>query len=361
MITIAKPAIGSEEKAAVLKVMDSGMIASGLVVNEFQNNFARYVGTKYGVATTSGTTALEVAIRSLGITRGDKVITTPFSFIASTNAIVYVGAEPIFADIDPNTYNLTPEGINSAIEMNPDAKAVLIVHLFGQSCNMDEIVSVVKQKNILLIEDCAQAHGAMWNGKKVGGFGDVAAFSFYPTKNMATGEGGMVTTNRVDVAEKAQMYVNHGMKVRYHHDVVGYNYRMTNIAAAIGIEQLKKLDGFNDERIRHAELYKRFIRNPLVVIPGSPKETHHVYHQYSVRVKNRKRDDLIKLFEKNGIGYGVFYPLTIPEQACYNQFNFKKVWANADLVKEEILSIPVHPLLSDDDIKTVSDVINKLE
>jgi perosamine synthetase len=361
MVTIAKPALGAEEKNAVTAVIDSGMIATGAVVHEFERKFADYVGVKHGIATTSGTTALEVALRSLGIGKGDKVITTAFSFIASTNSIVYVGATPVFADIDSNTYNITADEIRKSYYANPGAKAVQIVHLFGQACDMDAITAFCKEKGLLLIEDCAQAHGAKWKRKAVGSFGDAAAFSFYPTKNMTTGEGGIVLTDSGDIAKKARIYINHGMEIRYRHDSIGYNYRMTNIAAAIGLAQLKKLDGFNAKRREHAEFYNRHINNPNVQVPIANSNAHHVYHQYSIRVLNGKRDALIKLFDENQIGYGIFYPLSIPEQACYSQFGFETNWDNTDTVKTEVLSIPVHPLLTRADTEKVAGVINSLE
>ena len=240
MITIAKPQIGQEEKDAVMDVMGSGMIACGSVVAEFEQKFSDYVGMKYGIATTSGTTALEVALRALGIGAGDKVVTTAYSFIASTNSIVYTGATPILADIDKGTFDIDIDSAEECLKANPDAKALLVVHLFGQTCNMDAVMALAKKYDVKVIEDCAQAHGAMWKGRMAGSFGDASTFSFYPTKNMTTGEGGMVLTNDEKVAEQAKLLIDHGMKIRYTRDIVGYNYRMTNIAAAIGLEQLQK-------------------------------------------------------------------------------------------------------------------------
>ena len=358
MITIAKPQIGQEEKNAVMDVMGSGMIASGAVVAEFEQKFAEYIGMWCGIATTSGTTALEVALRALGIGPGDKVVTTAYSFIASTNSIVYTGATPVFADIDEKTFNISIDSAEECLKQAPDAKALLVVHLFGQACNMDAVMALAKKYGVKVIEDCAQAHGAMWKGRKAGSFGDVSTFSFYPTKNMTTGEGGMVLTNNVAVAEKARLLINHGMKIRYTHDIVGYNYRMTNIAAAIGLEQLKKLDSFNDARIKHAAYYNKSINHPNIVIPYVDEHAKHVYHQYTIRVLNGKRDELIQLFEENGIGYGIFYPFSIPEQPCYNKF--KTDYKVTDQIKKEVLSIPVHPGLAMEEIETVARVINQL-
>ena len=361
MIPIAKPIIEEAEKAAVLNVLDSGVLAGGEVVAEFERSFADYIGVQHGIATSCGTTALEIALRALGIGTGDKVITTVFSFIASANSILYTGAVPAFADIDPLTFNITADSIAAALDKYPDSRAVLIVHLFGQSCDMDAIKKLTKERGLLLIEDCSQAHGAKWKGKKVGSFGNAATFSFYPTKNMTTGEGGMVVTNNDETADKARLLINHGMKMRYKHDVLGYNYRMTNIAAAIGIEQLRRLDGFNVKRRENANVFNAHINNPLVMLPSISPDALHVFHQYSIRIKNAKRRELIGLLERERIGYGVFYPTTIPEQSYYAKLGFNTTWENADIVKEQILSIPVHPLLTKDDLYRVVGIVNSLE
>lgn len=361
MITIAKPQISEAEKRAVLRVMDSGMIAYGAKVTEFEQSFADYCGANHGVATTSGTTALEVALRALGIAAGDKVVTTAWSFIASTNSILYTGAIPVFVDIDRVSFNIDPEGLESALKAHPDAKAVQIVHLFGQPCNMDRIMPIIRKYGVWLIEDCAQAHGAEWNGQKVGSFGDAAAFSFYPTKNMTTGEGGIVLTKDPETAHRARLLTNHGMEQRYTHDILGYNYRMTNISAAIGLEQLQRLDGFNEARRKNADYYSQHISQPLVKTPHVPEDAHHVYHQYTLEVADGYRDALIKHFEKNEIGYGVFYPYSIPEQPAYQGMGFDQEWPMTDMIKQRALSIPVHPGLSVSDIKIVAQTINAFE
>jgi perosamine synthetase len=360
MIPIARPQISQAEKDAVMAVLDSGMIACGQTVTEFETSFAEYSGAAYGVATTSGTTALEVALRALGIGDGDKVITTAWSFIASTNSILYTGATPVFADIDRRTFDIDPDRIEVALKANPDAKAIQVVHLFGQPCDMDRIARLSKTYGVKLIEDCAQAHGAEWRGKKVGGFGDAAAFSFYPTKNMTTGEGGIVLVNDEKTEQKARLLINHGMERRYIHDEIGYNYRMTNIAAAIGIEQLKRLDGFNDARRTNAALYDEGITNPLIETPFALPEAKHIYHQYTIKVLDGRRDDLIKRFEQNDIGYGIFYPYSIPEQPAYRDRGFNTDWPATDLIKTQALSIPVHPGVTEDEVKAVTDVINSL-
>lgn len=224
-------------------------MAQGPQVEEFEKAFADYIGTKYAVAVNSGTAALHLALMASGIGSGDEVITTPFSFIATANCCLYCGAVPVFADIDGKTFNIDPHFIEKKITRK--TKAMIIVHLYGQPCDMDDILAICQKHNLVLIEDACQAHGAEYNGNKVGSFG-IGCFSFYPTKNITTGEGGIITTNYENVAQKARMMRQHGQSQRYVHDILGYNFRMTDIAAAIGICQLKKLDIANSKRIKNA-------------------------------------------------------------------------------------------------------------
>ncbi len=360
MIPIARPIIGDEEKQAVLEVLDSGMIACGAVTTKFEEEFAAYIGAMHGIATNNGTTALETALRALGAGPGVKVLTTPFSFIASTNAIVYTGATPVFVDIDANTFNISPESIEAKLKEDPEIRILLIVHLFGQPCDMDAIMPLVKKHGLLLVEDCAQAHGAMWNGRKAGSFGDAACFSFYPTKNMTTSEGGIVLTSDSETARRCRMIINHGMERRYYHDDIGYNYRMTNMAAAIGRCQLKKLDGWNEKRRANAALYLEALAGETgVTLPGCPDKAFHVYHQYTIKAPADKRGGLIQKLEERGVGYGVFYPLSIPEQACYGGKYENAQTPVTDAVKKEVLSIPVHPGLTAEDAAQVAKAIRE--
>ena len=250
-IPIAKPIIGEEEIENVVEVLRSGMIAQGPRVEEFEQKFAEWVGAEYGIAVNSGTAALHVALLSCDIGPGDEVITTPFTFIASGNSIVYTGAKPVFADIDLKTYTLNPDAIEDLITEN--TKAIVPVQLYGQSAEMDRINEIAEKYGLIVIEDAAQAHGATYDGQKVGSIGDMSCFSFYPTKNMTTSEGGIITTDDEDLADSARMFRAHGATVRYHHDAIGYNFRMTDISAAIGLAQLKKIDEFNDKRIANAD------------------------------------------------------------------------------------------------------------
>lgn len=359
MVYIAKPMLGVEEKEAVFRVIDSGMIANGAVVGEFERKYADYICVKHGIATTSGTTALEVALRALGIGDNDKVLTTPFSFIATANSIVYTGATPVFADIDADTYNIDPNKAEEALKTIKGIKAILIVHLFGRSCDADTFKELAKKYNVFLVEDCAQSHGSTWNGAKTGSFGDVSSFSFYPTKNMTSGEGGMVLTDNDGVAGKSRLLINHGMAERYHHDIIGYNYRMTNLAGAIGLCQLEKLESMNALRRKAAAVYDANIKNELITKP-EPHEGH-VYHQYTVRVKNGLRDAFLAHLAEKQIGYGVFYPLTMPEQKCYAGLGFETRFPVSDMIKTQVVSLPVHPGLSDDEIRQVTEAVNSFK
>ena len=293
-VPIAKPIIGDEEIENVVEVLKSGMIAQGPKVAEFEQKFAEWVGAKYGIAVNSGTAALHTALLACGIGEGDEVITTPFTFIASGNSIVYTGAKPVFADIDLKTYTLDPDSIEDLITEN--TKAILPVQLYGQSANMDKINELAEKYGLIVIEDAAQAHGATCNGKKVGSMGDMACFSFYPTKNMTTSEGGIITTDDEDLAEKARIFRAHGATVRYHHDEIGYNFRMTDISAAIGLAQLEKIDEFNEKRIANAAYLNEGLKDvDGVVTPYCAYDSKHVYHQYPIMVEKGDRDDWVDI------------------------------------------------------------------
>ncbi len=356
MISISQPFIGEEEKTAVLEVLSSGILAQGPKVKEFEDRFAEYIGTAHAVTTSSGTAALHTALLACGVGKGDEVITTPFSFIASANSILYCNAKPIFADIDPKTFNIDPEEVKEKIGNN--TKALLIVHLYGQPCEMDAIMELCQDHKIMLIEDACQAHGAEYNGRKVGSFGDCAVFSFYPTKNMTTGEGGMITTDNGEIAKKARFIRDHGSKARYHHDLLGYNYRMTDIAAAVGIEQLQKLNDFNKKRMKNAEILTRNFKKIRGLLPPriSPNAVH-VFNQYTIRVLEEydlTRDKLAEKLEEKGITTGIYYPLLIPQQNFYRKIGYGGEFLEAKRATREVLSLPVHPMLSEKDLKRIT-------
>jgi dTDP-4-amino-4,6-dideoxygalactose transaminase len=323
------------------------MLAQGRRVAEFERAFADYIGVKHAVATSSGTTALNVALLAHGVGPGDEVITTPFTFIASATSILSVGARPTFVDIDAS-YNINPALIEAAI--TPHTKAILPVHLYGQPANLEVLGEIARRHQLVLIEDACQAHGAMFMGKKVGSFG-TGCFSFYATKNMTTGEGGMITTNDDTVAERARLLINHGMRIRYHHDQLGFNFRMTDMSAAIGIEQLKKLPGLNARRADTAAFYtERLKQIPGLIPPSVEPSCTPVWHQYTVRVRPEfalSRDRIIEALRDANIGAGIYYPIPVHRQQALQHVIAKPAgfpWA--DQFAEEVFSIPVHPGVS---------------
>ncbi|WP_261302625.1 DegT/DnrJ/EryC1/StrS family aminotransferase [Paenibacillus andongensis] len=364
MIKIAQPQIGQEEIDAVSAVLRSGQLASGENVALFQREFSEYLNHGFCVAASSGTTALEIALRALGIKEGDKVITTAFSFIATANVIVHAGAIPIFADIDETTMNISSYSIEQILQEHDGVKAIVIVHLFGQSCDMDQIQKIVNKYQLLLIEDCAQAHGAEWEGRKLGTFGDASAFSFYPTKNMTTAEGGMVIFRDEKAAVYASQLIQHGIKARNQFEFIGYNYRLSEISAAIGLCQLKKLDRFNFARREHAALYDENLDHVYIIKPQEVAGARHVYNQYTLRIVNGMRDAFIAHMEKEGIGTSIYYPYTIPEQVCYRATDLLEKEYNRRLgvsnsIKHEVVSIPVHPGLTLFEIERIITTINR--
>jgi len=356
MISIAKPLIGEEEKKAVMNVLDSGMLACGPRTKEFEEKFAKYVGTKYALATTSGTTALHLGLLSLGIKENDEVIIPSFSFIASVNSILFCNATPIFCDVDSKTFNIDPKKIEGLI--TPKTKAIMPVHLYGMPANIKQIQKIADDHNILVIGDAAQAHGAVIDGKMVGSFGNLECFSFYPTKNMTTGEGGMITTNDNELFEIANSIRNHGRektKWGYEHERIGYNYRMTDISAAIGLEQLKKLPDFLEKRRKNAKFYDGNLEN--VEIPHILEGAKHAYHQYTIICNNREK--LLEEFKKNEIGFGIYYPKPLHKYPHLEKFGHNDLKVSERLVNE-VVSLPVHPALTKEELEKIVDVINKV-
>ncbi|MFN3763821.1 MAG: DegT/DnrJ/EryC1/StrS family aminotransferase, partial [Anaerolineae bacterium] len=331
------------------------MLAQGPRVQAFEEAFARYCGVKYAVATSSGTTALHVALLAHGIGPGDEVITTPFTFIASANSILYVGARPVFVDIDPATFNICPDLLESAI--TPRTKAIMPVHLFGLPADMDPILEVAERYGLMVIEDACQSHGAEYKGKRVGSFG-TGCFSFYPTKNITTAEGGMITTNDEQIAEKCRVIRQHGMRRRYYHDELGFNFRMSDVHAAIGLAQLRKLEQFNELRIANARYLSDHLRG--VVVPVVPEGRRHVFHQYTIRVPDGRRDTVLDGLRERGIGTAVYYPVPVHQQQFYRDMGYKPVLPEAERAAREVLSLPVHPGLSHADLEKIADAVNEL-
>jgi dTDP-4-amino-4,6-dideoxygalactose transaminase len=354
VIPIASPVIGDSERRAVLDVLDSGMLAQGSRVAEFEEAFADYCGVECAVATSSGTAALQVALLAHGIGPGDEVITSPFTFIASANAILFTGARPVFVDIEPATFNLAPHLIDPAV--TPRTAAVMPVHLFGLPADVERIMAIAEKHNLAVIEDACQAHGAEYGGKRAGSFG-TGCFSFYPTKNMTTGEGGMITTDDPDLAEACRVIRQHGMRRRYYHDDLGYNFRMTDVHAAIGLGQIEKLEQFNEARIAHAAYFTEHLEQ--VATPSVPKDHRHVFHQYTIRVPNGRRDALRNHLKERGVGTGVYYPVPIHKQTYYTrELGYDDSLPQAERAAEEVLSLPVHPALNHRDLEAIVQAAN---
>ncbi|WP_132060422.1 DegT/DnrJ/EryC1/StrS family aminotransferase [Halorussus amylolyticus] len=354
-IPIADPELGEREREKVDAILESGMLADGPEVRKFEAEFAAFCGTDHAVATSNGTTALHTAFEALDIGAGDAVVTSPYSFVASANAIRLAGAEPIFADIDPDTYNLDPTAVEEAIRREDDVAAILAVHLYGLPAEMDRLREIADTHDIALVEDAAQAHGATYRGRTVGSLGDAACFSFYPTKNMTTGEGGMVTTDRDDVAENARSYINHGRPPEggYRHERVGHNFRLTSMAAAIGRVQLERLPAYNESRRANAAYLTDALADADVVTPTEPDDRRHVYHQYTIRANDR--DGLADYLEDAGVGTGVYYPTPIHEQSAYADTDY--AGPVAERTAEQALSLPIHPNVTEQNLRTIAAAI----
>jgi len=354
MINMAKPQLGEEEKQAVLEVLDSGILAQGPRVKAFEDSFAEMCQVKHAIATSNGTTALHISLLANKIGQGDEVITTPFTFIASANSILFVGARPVFVDIDAKTYNIDVSKIEKAITSR--TKAIMPVHLFGLPCDMDTIMQIANKHGLKIIEDACQSHGATYKGKKVGSF-DTGAFSLYPTKNITSGEGGMITTNDEEIAEQCRVLRNHGMRRRYYHDEMGFNFRTSDIHAAIGLAQLGKLTGFNGKRQGNAEFFNANMKG--VGVPYTPEECVHVYHQYTVRVPGGKRDALREYLKEKGVGSEIYYPVPIHQQKFYlEDLGYHGSFPESEKTAAEVLSLPVHPALSDEDREEIARAVN---
>ncbi len=354
MIEMANPSLGDDEIQAVTEVLKSGILAQGPRVADFEDAFAAYIGTKHAIAVNSGTAALHAALLAAGVGAGDEVITTPFSFIATANAILFCNAKPVFVDIDEMTFNINPSLLREAISRR--TKAVVIVHLYGQPCDMQEIVQICDEHNLTLVEDACQAHGAEYHGRKVGSFG-TGCFSFYATKNITTGEGGIITTNSADVAQKARMIRSHGQKERYLHQTLGYNYRMTDVSAALGIHQLRRLDQLNSKRSNNAAfLAGQIAKMEGLVLPSVGPGRKHVFHQFTIRVTGSfgmSRDDLAATLKQKGVMTGIHYPIPIHRQPLYLDLGYDVHMPVSERAAREVLSLPVHPGLSDQDLRHI--------
>ncbi|MFW9800367.1 MAG: DegT/DnrJ/EryC1/StrS family aminotransferase [Candidatus Thorarchaeota archaeon] len=376
MIPVAKPIIDDQEISAVSEVLQSGMLAEGKASREFERQFAEYIGTKYATVTNNGTTALSTALEAMNIQPGDEVITTPFTFIASANTIAMIGAVPVFVDVNLETYNIDPDLIEAAI--TDRTRAIMPVHIFGMPCEMGQIMEIAEKHNLLVIEDACQAHGATVDGKMVGSIGHVGTFSFYATKNLMTGEGGMITTNDEQLMERCLMIKNHGRGPEggYTHYRIGYNYRMLDFVAAIGSVQLGRMNEVVQRRRENAKRYDEFLAefdqaSPQVTLEGMQS----AYHVYAPRLSTDaiQRNELIQNLRQEGIGARPVY--AIP---CHRQETYQKIsewrWArfveypnyssialpNSEEIANQHFEIPVHPGVNEKNIGHIVGTLRKM-
>jgi len=358
-IPMARPTADDEDIAAVTRVLRAGQWASGPEVTDFEREFATYVEAEHAVAVCNGTTALHAALLGVGVGPGDRVLTTPFTFIATSNAIVHCGAQPVFVDIDPDTFLIDPAQVEAALQRER-FKAILIVHLFGQACDMERLQAAASKGKTPIVEDCAQSHGARSQGRVTGSMGAAGTFSFYATKNLATGEGGMVTTKDSGIADRVRRLINHGRSGGYEHAEVGYNYRMTSIVAALGRRQLTKLATANQRRAELAARYTAEIRHPEIRLPRIADGASHVFHQYTVRCTSRDR--LRAHLQACGVSSAVIYPLLSHQQAAYRTIGKgTPSLPHAERAVTEVLSIPVFPGLTDEEASRVIDACNSFD
>jgi perosamine synthetase len=376
MIPFAKPIIGQEEIEAVKRVLESGMLAEGKVSRELEKLFAEYTGTKFATVTSNGTTALSTALEAMDIQPGDEVITSPFTFIASANSIAMIGAIPIFVDIKPDTYNIDPELIEEAI--TEKTRAIMPVHIFGMPADMKHIMEIAESHDLQVIEDACQAHGAEIDGKKVGSFGHVASFSFYATKNMMTGEGGMITTDNEELYDEILMVKNHGRGKQggYSHFRIGYNNRMMDIVSAIGIEQIKRLPQAVKQRRSNAQELDTFFAEYDNIKPQAEDSGFKSsYHIYAPRLYSDKmnRDEIVTALRNEGVGSRAVYALPCHKQDTYlniQQWRWAKYIDYPDYsavslpISEEVglrhFDIPVHPSLSIEEKEQIRNAFRKI-
>jgi len=328
----------------------------GEELERFEDEFSKYMGTKCAIGVNSGSDALFLALQALGIGKGDEVITVSHTFISTVDAIARNGAKPVFVDIDPKIYCIDVTKIEEKITKK--TKALLPVHLYGHPAEMDAIIKIAKKHNLPVIEDACQAHGAEYRGKKVGNIGDIGCFSFYPVKNLgAYGDGGMVVTNNSELARKLRMLRNYGQPKKYYHDFIGVNSRLDEMQAAILRVKLKNLDNWNSSRRRFAHIYDMLLKDADVVIPVEKGYAKHVYHLYVIRHKNRDR--LQQHLSKNGVQTQIHYPIAVHRQKAYLNLGLRAKLPITEKISGEILSLPMHPFLKEDEIRTIAQCIRK--
>jgi len=365
MISLNAPQIGEEEVKAVVKVLRSGVLTTGLgagpTVTEFEKAYAGFVKAKHAVAMNMGTGALHSALAAAGVERGNEVILPSFTFVATAETVVMIGARPIFVDIDPETYNISLSDVEKAI--TEKTKAIMPVDLYGMSADVQHIREIADKHGLLIIEDAAQAHGATCNGKPAGAFADAACWSFYASKNMTTGEGGMLTTNNDEIAEKARLIRTHGEKKKYTSIMLGHNYHMTEIQAAIGLVQLKKLPGFVAKRRRNAgRLSEKLRKVKSLQLPAEPKGYKHSWYLYTVRLKNAKenrRNKIIERLKEQGVASEAYYATPIHLMPYYRKFGKHRL-PKTEKAAKQVLSLPVHPGVTPKKIDFIAETVQHL-
>jgi perosamine synthetase len=349
MIPPARPDVGPEEAAAVAEVFASGMIAMGKRVAELEERWADYVGVKHAIAVSNGTIAEMCIFAGLGLGPGDEVITVGHTFNATISSILYTGATPVFVDIEPDTYLIDAARIEAAI--TPRTRAICPVHLFGLVADMDMITAIADRHGLAVVEDACQAHGATFRGRRAGSWGH-GAFSLYATKNMTTGEGGFVTTNDDRLADWIRLYRNQGMRERYHHEILGYNFRLTDIGAAIGLVQFAKLERNTAKRQAIAARYDAAFADLSIQLPMTPEGRTHVFHQYTIGA-GRARDAVVADLAAQGIGVGIYYPIPVHRQAYVLERGIHADLPVTDAAADSSLSLPIYPGLTPDEEATV--------
>ncbi len=349
-------AIGKELEEAVVRALRGTHYILGPEVQAFESEFAAYNGSPHGIGVANGTDALHLAVRALNIAPGDEVICPSFTFMATAGAVSLAGATPVFADIDPATYCLTAESVEKVI--TPKTRAVVVVHLYGNAAPMDELMALAAKHNIAIIEDCAQAAGCTYNGKKVGTIGDFGCFSFFPSKNLGgIGAGGMVLANKPELAEKVRKLRGHGSAKKYHHEILGTNSRLDEIQAADLRVKLKYLDQWNAARRKVAARYDELLKD-VVGVPVATPGAHHVYHQYTVRANRQK--ELQAFLNEHGVGSVIYYPICLHQQQLFAHLNVPAgSLPHTEKAQGEVLSLPMFPELSEEQIQKVSAVIHQ--
>jgi dTDP-4-amino-4,6-dideoxygalactose transaminase len=348
--------IKTEIQDAVNRVFETGQFVLGDEVAAFESEFARYVGADQGVAVNTGTSALHLALLAAGIGPGDEVITVPFTFVATVAAIGYTGAATVFVDIDPQSLTMDVAQLEAAI--TPRTKAVVPVHLYGQPADMDPLLAIARKHGLIVIEDACQAHGAEYNGRRVGSLGDLGCFSFYPGKNLgACGEGGIVVTSNRQYADRLRMLRDWGQSKKYHHVLRGYNYRMEGLQGAILRVKLRHLDTWTDQRRSRAVEYNRFLKDSDVLRPQEMAYARHVYHIYAVRTRDRV--ELQRTLQSHGVQTGIHYPIPVHLQEGYRDLGYVAGdFPHTERAANEVLSLPMYPELSNYQVEFVSAAVH---